>query len=649
MIIKVTNSSDSVDKKGSLRWAIDQANEHAKINSSAELSIVEISQEVKKIKIGSEFLISSNVKIYAKSPLEIIPKSGVKTRHFHIITSNDSESNQLFILDSSVASIKLSGGSNSSNDAGGGSIFIEQTPHKLILNNIVIEGNSAVSGGGIRTAGDIYASKSQIIKNIASEQGGGIWCSGSITLNESNVDENLVSGLSDTNFAGGINIDAGDLIMNRSSINKNRITYSLDKGIGGSAGGLNLGSGSLNMSESSIDENEAYSSGGIQLGKGNINMMKSSSASYNKSYISGDACGGGGIVITAGNVTIQDSTISHNETRGMYSGSIVSFIGNVSVFGSTIAHNVNRGPGGGIAANFNSSVIVDNSKIIGNIGASLGGAIINFSSVLGQITVNNSTVSNNILTNYQTVGQTIGAFLKVILGVVSQMSSISESNTTSAADLKQVLEELIKLAKATDEELKHQTSNGIFSEVRYLTGGGAIASLLGCPIVVSGGSKINQNYATKYVTKTNNKFMGFGGAIFSPNANITINDSDISSNVSTTGGCAIYNGKSLVMNNSRVVKNTIEKNDHEPSGVEFNGTIYSKDSASLVLNDCVMKNNQVIDGGGAIYQGVISLINSEITKNKAKIGGGLYLTSGDNLVKINSLIANNEPNDIYIK
>lgn len=633
MIINVENSKDSAEPGpiGSLRNAIYEANK----NLTNIPTIIEISPCVRDIKLQSELVINSNIEIIAKNNLNIELTN--LDRHFHVVTNsiNPSSNNILTIkTPNKKYKIVLSAGKSLI----GGSIFIEQTNHNLILENVIITNNSALNGGGIYTKGNLYLVNSHLDKNTAIKQGGGAWVTQNITMTNSTINDNIVSEMSNDNFGGGLAVDDGDLIMNNSQINNNIVNSSETLNIGGSAGGINVMSGSIYATNSSISNNKAYSSGGIQLGVGDINLNKSS-VSNNESYISGDDCGGGGIVITLGNVILQESKLSNNNTKGMYSGSLVSFIGNVTVLDSIISGNVNRGPGGGIACNFNSTVTISNSKIVKNSGSSLGGAIVNFSNTVGQIAINNSELSNNNITNYQTVGQTIKAFLTVIKNLITstQANATATGNSQGSTKLLAILPKLQSLADETDIELQKLL---LLEEIMILTGGGAIATLLKCPITIDKSCLVN-NFATKIVTDVNPEIKAFGGAVFGPNSPIFIQDSNLSNNTSITDAGAIYTDKKLVTNNVVIKGNNTYKN----------GTLSNSLKGNMILINTKLYDNVVDNNGGGIFNtGNVILIDSLITKNTATngTGGGIFTLDkekNDNIINIDSVIKCNKPND----
>ena len=546
----------------SLTETIEIANKHELI------TIILPSNSTFKLK--NELTILTNIIIEGNNSTLIASK----TRHFNVLAGQNLTLKNL-TLKNGIANT-------------GGSILVKTTNnHNLLLENVIIKNNEAIYGGAIYSYGDIIIKNSKILLNKAIKQGGGIWCYKNVTMNDSLVNLNHITEISNDNHGAGIVINDGILLLSNSSISYNKINYSRINQIGGYAGGVNIISGSLIIEKNSrINNNIAFNSAAIQMGLGDINVFNST-ISKNRSFSTANASGGGGIVILAGNVIIQNSKISHNITQGMYSGGIVSIFGNITIINSIISHNKNKGPGGAIASNFNSTITIENSKIIKNTGASLGGAIVNFSFSQGQIYIINSILSNNILTNEQLIKQTIEEFLKIIINFLSSYTSYSKTFSKVLSKIK----EIIALA-----EERH----ALFSQIIPLinaTGGGAIATLLTCPITITN-SEISNNYATLKTTSNNPIFSGFGGGIFSIHSQITINNTKFKNNKAINTGSAIYTNNLLTINDSIINKN---------NNIALLNT---KNGTTILLNTIFIDNNIDIENNGQL-----TLINTKINNH----------------------------------
>lgn len=183
----------------------------------------------------------------------------------------------------------------------------------------------------------------------------------------------------------------------------------------GSGGGIYNADGTLSVMNSTLSSNTAFSGGGIANGSGTLTL--------NNSTVSGnEALGfGGGLANGGGELTVTNSTVSENESTGS-GGGIYNNLGDLTVTGSTLSANTARsggginnasgivvirdstlsgnsstgdglGGGGGIF-NASATLVVINSTLSGNTAQARGGAIHN-DSVLGRVSLTNSTVSDN--------------------------------------------------------------------------------------------------------------------------------------------------------------------------------------------------------------------------------------------------------------
>lgn len=516
--IIVTNENDQ--GKGSLRDAL------RKIKPDGTIIF---SEEVKDILIRNELVIDKSITIESNHEVNIVAS---KSRIFNILTDM----------------ITLKGLTLSDGFAiYGGGIF-SSSSGVMVLEDMTITECRATYGGGIYTSGSIVGKNIKIKKNLAIKHGAGIWSQGNVDLYEAIISKNGIIGVSNDNIGAGILVNDGNLILIKSTISRNKIAFEPGS-LGGTAAGVAVLAGNLILDNAHIDYNIAYRSVGIFLGNGNITISNNSSVSYNRGFVAQDAAGGGGITINFGNVTISDSEVVGNHTKGMYSGGLVSFLGNVTVTRSTFKHNVNRGPGGAIAANFLSTVTVTDSDLIENSGSSMGGAIVNFSVVLGQVNINRSRITNNELTNWQTVGQTLSAFLKVILDHLDQTESMANSiGGSGASKYIAIIPKLRELAQETNQALI--VIQAIRPDILDWVVGGAITTLLGSGVSINE-STISQNFTVKKVTD-NNPVYGYAGAIFAYLAKITVTKSIIAENIATSEPQDIFTANQLTANESTV-------------------------------------------------------------------------------------------------
>ncbi len=120
---------------------------------------------------------------------------------------------------------------------------------------------------------------------------------------------------------------------------------------------------------------------------------------------------------------------------------------------------------------------------------------------------------------------------------------------------------------------------------------------------------------------------GYGGAIDSINADLTIRDSTISGNSTAGDGGAIasrsvkYNGGSIEIENSTISDN---------SAGDDGGGLFVAPSGHATIRDSTISGNSAQDDGGGIESfGSIEMENSTVSGNSADgSGGGIYSAAG---------------------
>ena len=241
---------------------------------------------------------------------------------------------------------------------GGGAIDYINTGSGLAIAGSTITGNSAQTGGGIRTSSEgATITGTTISANNASGSGAGIATSRNLTLTESTVSGNIavVTG-------GGVYVSSkyGGFSANNSTITNN------DAAAGGGIA-FSLGSEKYSarnrISQTTISGNDALDAagpggGGILVGSlgtdDRLNVVQST-VSGNTS-----AARGGGIALPSasvrGEMMLTDSTVSGNTAvrgGGLSAGdqnelSVVGEKGSIALDNSTIASNTASTSGGGI-------------------------------------------------------------------------------------------------------------------------------------------------------------------------------------------------------------------------------------------------------------------------------------------------------------
>lgn len=195
----------------------------------------------------------------------------------------------------------------------------------LTIANSIVRNSIANGGGGIATQGILTASHVQLVENSASFGGGGIFTTGSTTLQYCRVDQNR----SETGGGGGLIQyfgDANDLDVSYSEFTNNSALE----------GGGIQGFGRMNIVGSTFDGNQAQNGGGI----------RSIKALYlaNSTLANNSADEGGAVYSFSSSMTFSSVTIARNTATQSGAG-VLHFSGSHSfvIMNSIVADNTING------------------------------------------------------------------------------------------------------------------------------------------------------------------------------------------------------------------------------------------------------------------------------------------------------------------
>ena len=368
----VTNTADS--GPGSLRAAITTASNGDTIQFDPVLNGQIISLT------SGELAIDKNITINGPgSDLLTVSRSdqAATFRIFHIMPGHTA----------TIQGLKIKNGLA---EVGGGLLNDHAS---LTIDNCVIQGNwsfqdQSGKGGGIYNDGSAGSAtvtilNSTVMNNYTGAAGGGIYNSDGATLHltNSHVTANSaawIKHLVGAKGSGGGIANDGTLIITGSTISSNSAGLT-SISPGGSGGGISS-EGTLTITNSTINGNVVGGSGGGLIVGGTATITNTMILA-NRAY--GDADGflvgaGGGIVtVTAGNVTIANSTLSGN-TAARAAGAIGND-GLLTIIDTTIVENSAEN-GGGIMS-YDGTLELRNSTVYGNSASgrptSYGGGIYN--------------------------------------------------------------------------------------------------------------------------------------------------------------------------------------------------------------------------------------------------------------------------------
>ncbi len=414
--------------------------------------------------------------------------------------------------------ITITGGAASPGDGdqGSGGGIRAQGAASVVLNNVILTGNTATAdGGGISlesvnndSIGTLTVNASTISYDHAGDAGGGIETDGTgqVTVNAGSVvDFNTC-----VNQGAGIWLDAGgaNLIVTGTVLSNNDALTMLAGGIG------NAGAGNVTIANSLIQNN-----------------------------FSGGTGGGFGDAANMGNLTIQNSTFLDNSAAGD-GGGVQEGGTQTTITGSVFVGNVSAGNGGGLFVN-GQTVSITNTVFRQNTATS-GGGIEDEAAVL---TVASSTFdTNRAMDANGGNGNTPdnagnGGGLEADTGV----TSVTVSNCLFLNNV------------ANDESTSNFGGGGIYDNTGDLTvsnsqfAGNAADEIGGA--LLFGGNSLNVTGSTFDKNHAND-----AGAIFvSPSAQLSnlINDTFVGNVAQTQGGALdVHNFGTVILANDTITGNT---------------------------------------------------------------------------------------------
>lgn len=268
---------------------------------------------------------------------------------------------------------------NVANGAGGGIAVNQLTgsyvdiDHSYLNANIAGLGASANPGyGGAlyvdgTASGPVFVRRSDVVNNIARRQGGGLWngAGGDMSVFLSVVGANIVNGSAASDGGGGI-YNRGDLTVTRSNVAENRAAPAL--GTDATGGGILSTAGSVTLNTSHVSRNVAAKSGGglrITGGTADINTSIVSDNIAGQAPAQSTFAGDGGGVSAVGNgttVTFRSSAVTRNSAGVVGSGAF----------------------GGGVFVASGARVTLISTAVNGNQ-ATLGGGVSNLGGILESV------------------------------------------------------------------------------------------------------------------------------------------------------------------------------------------------------------------------------------------------------------------------
>ncbi len=307
----------------------------------------------------------------------------------------------LLSTDGVVTLIGISIGENDAVRAGGGIEIIEGTLNMTdVLMDLNVTGAAPGNGGGLHITGGANSNITGgiVSNNSAAREGGGLWNgSGVMTLDAVLIDANIANGNAADDGGAGIFNNGGTLNVTNGTVVSNNIAF----GTSASGGGLLSTAGDVTVTNSTFNANLANRAGGaIELIDGNLTFTNSVMSNNDVSGTAGSPAPGNGggfhVTGTSGTINISTSTITGNAAANE-GGGLWNQNGTVmNVTMSTVDNNF-ASIGGGIYNNAGAVTTVMTSTISGNSASVSGGGVTNngASLDLNAVTIAQNTSAGN--------------------------------------------------------------------------------------------------------------------------------------------------------------------------------------------------------------------------------------------------------------
>ena len=287
-------------------------------------------------------------------------------------------------------------GAGASFSGSGGALYVAQDNDNILISNCTFVQNKAGSGGAIYASASVTLTDSTVANNESTNgTGGGIYvASGTMNIVGSTISGNSVSssisalggGIYNNSTFGGVVLMnstvsgntarmGGGLSSSGNSVDVRNTLFQNNVAQNGSGGGMFIESGNVTVSDSTFRSNQALNGSG-----GGVYILRIGSITRT-TFDHNSAPNGGGLVVTAANMTGRELTFTGNSATGGSGGAL--YINNSTTAGqnylltdSIVSDNTATQFGGGIYNR--TALVVTNSAISNNTATSGGGALMQF-------------------------------------------------------------------------------------------------------------------------------------------------------------------------------------------------------------------------------------------------------------------------------
>ena len=549
-------------------------------------------------------------------------------------------------------------------DGGGGGIHVEDLSGPLTVENSTVSGNTAGGGDGgglnlddadgpyafYETNAPVLITDSTFANNRAEANGGGISLydiEGDVTIERTSITGNdaKYGGGGDDGAGGGIAISGVSML---------------------SGEGADRAAATVSIVDSDISANDAKYGGGAAIGNvaGNVEVENTTVTGNEANFL------GGGLIVgginapngtTDASVTITDSIFSSNTTKYAVGGVGIDDVeGDVLITGTTISNNDFKYVGyfdlpdeilgaGGLGVRAADNVVVEDSAITSNtIGGNGGGALV-FD--VESLSVTGSTVSGNTAVAVSGEGGTSGAdgggLNAVLADNVVITDSVFDGNTAGYYGGGIEIENLFESLSITGTSITNNSAeHGGGLALDNVSYGAEDGTFTITDVLISGNSAggeggdgggvwmydVTVPVVMSTSTVRGNQADDDGGGIF-------VRDSEAEGEVVTLAPAA---DAAFVLDRSTVSGNLAQG---DGGGLAVNYSVVD------IVNSTVSGNTANGNGGGVhLYNDSYATIrHSTIVQNSAGGeggGGGIFVGYSSDAVIDHTIVANNQPDDI---
>ncbi len=513
----------------------------------------------------------------------------------------------------------------------GGVFILNRATLNLIEQNetdeIIIEGNSAVSGGAIHAEGaaTVNISGAEFKDNSATGDNGG-------AINAKETSTVTVSG--NSKFTGNTTtVHGGAISATKSTITVEGNVEFTNNTAANHGGAIylthsnNAGS-TLTMTGGSFDGNSAMGGGAVSVrtdGHASFNGTEftNNSVSGADGTNDGNGEGGGAIYTGFGSVALENVTMSGNTANGGYGGAVNAFYSDLAVEGGSFTSN-SALVGGAIRAYYcvdteevERKATISGATFAGNTAtaneAVTGGAISATSSTLN---ITNCSFENNSATNGTTASDQHGGAIYIDATTLTVIGTTFKGNTAG----------YYGGAIAADNGSTVSITGGSVSESTGITG--AALWFKGCTALEMNGVAVNNN------SHNGNVKWGSGIVYIAGGTDNTF------TNITAQGNTTGYAGAVFYVSSGNL---TIDGGSFKGNTAKEGGVLHVSGSANVTVQGAAFEGNTATTNGGAIFVGggTLTLNNASLTSNGAtNAGGAMYVSGGKVTVTGGSFMSN---------